>query len=80
MSWLGEPPLLIFRGIGPLEIGIIAVVVILLFGTTRLPKIGASLGQGLRAFKSAVTGQEVIDLEDDEGDSKKVKSGSKNDK
>ena len=77
MSWLGEPPLLIFRGIGPLEIGIIGVVVLLLFGATRLPKIGASLGQGLRAFKGAVTGQEVIDLEDDDEDAKKVKSGSK---
>ena len=79
MSWLGEPPLLIFRGIGPLEIGIIAVVVILLFGTARLPKIGASLGQGLRAFKGAVTGQEVVDLKEDEDAAAKVKSGSKED-
>ena len=77
MSWLGEPPLLIFRGIGPLEIGIIGVVVLLLFGATRLPKIGASLGQGLRAFKGAVTGQEVSDLEEDDEDAKKVKSASK---
>jgi TatA/E family protein of Tat protein translocase len=51
--------------------------VLLLFGATRLPKIGASLGQGLRAFKGAVTGQEVIDLEDDDEDAKKVKSASK---
>ena len=77
MSWLGEPPLLIFRGIGGPEIAIIAVAVLLLFGAARLPKIGASLGQGLRAFKGAVTGQELIELEDEEGDAKKVKSGSK---
>ncbi len=77
MSLLGEPPLLILRGIGGPEIAIIAVVILLLFGATRLPKIGASLGQGLRAFKSAVTGQEVIDLEEPDEDAKKVKSGSK---
>ena len=77
MSLLAEPPLLIFRGIGGPEIAIIAVVILLLFGAARLPKIGASLGQGLRAFKSAVTGQEVINLEDTEEDAKKAKSGSK---
>ncbi len=30
---------------------LIAVVVLLLFGAKRLPEVGASLGQGIRAFK-----------------------------
>ncbi len=75
MGWLGEPPLLIFRGIGGPEIAIILVVLLLLFGATRLPKMGSSLGQSLRAFKNAVTGQDVIDLDDT--DDKKVKSTAK---
>ena len=74
MGWLGEPPLLFLRGIGGPEIAIIAVVLLLLFGATRLPKMGASLGHGLRAFKEAVTGKSEADTE--ETDEKKVKASS----
>ena len=74
MGWLGEPPLLFLRGIGGPEIAIVAVVILLLFGATRLPKMGASLGHGLRAFKDAVTGKSEPDTE--EADGKGVKSSS----
>jgi sec-independent protein translocase protein TatA len=37
-------------GLGPLELVIILVVVVLLFGT-RLPKIARSLGQASKEFK-----------------------------
>lgn len=40
--------------IGPLEIGIIVVIIILLFGASRLPKLGKSAGQGLRGFKDGL--------------------------
>ena len=43
---------------GPLEIVVILVVVLLLFGAKRLPEIGSSLGKGIRSFKSSVTGEE----------------------
>ena len=78
MSWLGEPPLLLFRGIGWPEMAIIGVVLLLLFGAARLPKIGSSLGQSFRAFKSAVTGHDD-EVEAEEPATKKVKSGRKDD-
>ena len=62
----GELPLLFFRGIGPLEIGVIAVVLLLIFGATRLPKIGTSLGQSLRAFKGAITGDDEAEAKEPE--------------
>ena len=77
MSWLVEPPLLLFRGIGGPEIAIIGVVLLLLFGAARLPKIGGSLGQSFRAFKNAVTGHDEVEAE--EPTTKKVKSGRKDD-
>lgn len=77
MTWLGEPPLLLFRGVGPGEIAIIAVLLLLLFGAAKLPKIGSSLGQSLRAFKGAVTGQDGA--EGEETTDQKVKSGAKDD-
>lgn len=45
--------------IGPLEIGIIAVVVLLIFGPRRLPELGRSLGGGMREFKDSITGREL---------------------
>ena len=65
MSWLGAPQFLLFRGIGGPEIAIVVVVLLLLFGATRLPKVGTSLGQSLRAFKNALTGKD--EEEDEEG-------------
>ena len=77
MSWLGDPPLLLFRGIGWPEIAIVGVVLLLIFGAARLPKIGSSLGHSLRAFKSAVTGLDETEAEAEELQEKKVKSPAK---
>lgn len=40
--------------IGPPELIIILVIVLLLFGSTRLPKLARSLGQASREFKDGV--------------------------
>ena len=50
---------------GPLEIGIILVIVLIIFGVGKLPQVGESLGKGLRAFRQ---GQQ------DEDDDKKKES------
>lgn len=43
-----------FGGIGPGEILLIFVVVLLLFGAKRIPEIGSAMGKGIREFKSSV--------------------------
>ena len=48
---------------GPLEIVILLVIVLLIFGPKRLPDLGRSLGRGMREFKDSVTGK---DSDDDE--------------
>lgn len=45
-------------GIGPTEIIIVLVLVLILFGAKRLPEAGRSLGQGMREFKDSVTGRD----------------------
>jgi sec-independent protein translocase protein TatA len=47
--------------IGPLEIIIILVIVLVIFGPKRLPDLGRSLGRGMREFKESVTGQDKDD-------------------
>lgn len=47
--------------IGPLELVIILVIVLLVFGVGRLPQVGSALGKSMRSFKRAVTGEEESD-------------------
>ena len=42
----------------PWEVVLILVVLLLVFGASRLPQMGRSLGRGMREFKDAVTGEE----------------------
>lgn len=46
--------ILALGGLGPTELLIIAAVVFLLFGATRLPQLAKSLGQSKRAFKEGL--------------------------
>jgi sec-independent protein translocase protein TatA len=46
--------------VGPLELGIILVIIIIIFGVGKLPQIGGALGQGIREFRqSSRDGEEV---------------------
>jgi sec-independent protein translocase protein TatA len=53
--------------IGPLELGIILLIVLIVFGPKRLPGLGRQLGSGMREFKDSITGK---DKDDDESDAK----------
>lgn len=44
--------------IGPLEIAIIAVLALLIFGAKRLPELGSSLGKSIRSFNKGLKGDE----------------------
>jgi sec-independent protein translocase protein TatA len=43
--------------IGPLEIGIVLIIALVVFGPKRLPDLGQSLGKGIREFKGSITGE-----------------------
>lgn len=52
--------------IGPLEIAIVLVIALLVFGPKRLPELGSSLGRGIREFKETITGDRRDDDEPDD--------------
>ena len=52
---------------GPLEIGIVLLIVLVVFGPKRLPDLGRSLGSGMREFKDSITGNHK---DEDDGPSK----------
>lgn len=43
--------------IGPLEIIVVLIIALIVFGPKRLPELGNSLGKGIREFKQSVTGE-----------------------
>ncbi len=43
--------------VGLPELLLLGLVVLLIFGPKRLPEMGRSIGNGLREFKSSVTGE-----------------------
>ena len=47
--------------IGPLEIIVVLVIALIVFGPKRLPELGNSLGKGIREFKESVTGEKDDD-------------------
>ena len=47
-----------FGNMGFMEILVILVLVLLLFGAKRLPEIGASMGKGIREFKKNISDAE----------------------
>jgi len=49
-------------GLGTQELLIILVIIVVLFGATRLPQIGSGIGQAIRNFKKSVKEQEEIDV------------------
>jgi sec-independent protein translocase protein TatA len=52
--------------VGPWELILLVVVLLLVFGSRRLPEIGRSVGKGMREFKNSVTGKDEQPLEQEE--------------
>jgi sec-independent protein translocase protein TatA len=64
--------LAVFQSIGPTELIIVLVIVLVIFGPKRLPGLGRSLGSGMKEFKDSVTGKHDRDLDEDDDDHKKA--------
>jgi sec-independent protein translocase protein TatA len=43
--------------IGPLELAIVLIIALVVFGPKRLPELGRSLGKGIREFRGSVGGE-----------------------
>lgn len=52
-----------FGKLGPWEIALILVIVLIVFGVGKLPQVGGAIGKGLRSFRKAQAG-EVTDEEE----------------
>ncbi len=69
---------MLFRQLGPMEIGLIVLLVLIIFGVGKLPQVGSALGKSIREFRKGKEGL-IEDEEEDEPEtsSKIEKSSSK---
>lgn len=44
---------------GPWEIGLIMLIILIIFSVGKLPQVSGALGKGIRAFKKGRAGEEV---------------------
>jgi sec-independent protein translocase protein TatA len=52
--------------IGPWEIALILVIILIVFGVGKLPQVGGAIGKGLRAFKRGQRGEDEEEEEEEE--------------
>ncbi|HEY50182.1 MAG TPA: twin-arginine translocase TatA/TatE family subunit [Dehalococcoidia bacterium] len=63
---------------GPWEIALILVIILIIFGVGKLPQVGGAIGKGIRAFQKGRHGEE--DEEREEEQKPKKSARKKNDK
>ncbi|MFZ5906701.1 MAG: twin-arginine translocase TatA/TatE family subunit [Nitrospirota bacterium] len=64
-------------GLGTQELFIIMIIVVVLFGATRLPQIGSGIGKAISNFKKGVREGEEIDVTPDKETKEKKKEVDK---
>ena len=46
--------------LGPWELGLILMIILIVFGAGKLPEIGGALGKGIRSFRKVQNGEDEI--------------------
>ncbi len=55
----------LFGPVGPTELLLIVLIIVIIFGARRLPELGKSLGEGIKNFKKSVSKEGHEETESD---------------
>ena len=64
-----------FPKLGPWEIALILVIILLVFGVGKLPQVGGAIGKSLKAFRKGQSGE--VEAEEEKTEEKTVKKAGK---
>ena len=62
-------------GLSPVELAVVVIVIVLLFGVKRLPELGAGMGQAISNFKKSYKDSSTIDATSSKADANKSEAG-----
>ena len=51
--------------IGPMEILVVLIIALVVFGPKRLPELGQSVGKGIREFRGSLSGDNKDDVQEE---------------
>lgn len=63
--------------VGPWEIALILVIILIIFGVGKLPQVGESIGKGMRAFRRGQMGEDESEKEEAKEKSRPKKTARK---
>ena len=63
--------------IGPWEIALVLVIILIVFGVGKLPQVGGAIGKGLRSFKKGQMGEDLDEDEEEEKSPRPKKTARK---
>ncbi|MBS1113278.1 MAG: hypothetical protein H6Q92_1041 [Nitrospirae bacterium] len=67
-------------GLGMPELIVILIIIVVLFGATRLPEIGKGVGLAIKNFKKSTSGQDEINVTPKKKEDDEVKNGEEKNK
>ena len=65
----------VLGNIGPLEIVVVLIIALIVFGPKRLPELGRSLGRGIREFRGSLGGNDDDDEDDRTSSPREIEPG-----
>jgi sec-independent protein translocase protein TatA len=66
--------------IGPWEIALILVIILIVFGVGKLPQVGGAIGKGMRSFQKGRRGEDSGEEEEEDEDKPKKSARKKSTK
>lgn len=51
----------LFGPVGPMELLLIVLIIVIIFGARKLPELGKSLGEGIKNFKKSISSKDKDD-------------------
>jgi sec-independent protein translocase protein TatA len=66
-----------FGKLGPWEIALILLIILIVFGVGKLPQVGSAIGKGVRAFRKGQSGEDEEEDEEEEEPKPRKRTTSK---